>query len=81
MAFAIKADIRDPRTKVFVFSGQKIMYGAKNVAQGDAIFMFASENQGGHGLVARGLITATKAIAKKRGGVRQTPRALNLGFN
>ena len=74
MAFAIKAEIRYPRTKVFEFSAQKTMYGGKNVAEGDTIFMFASENEGGHGLVARGVITATKAIPKKRGSARQTPR-------
>ena len=74
MAFAIKAEIRDPQTKVFVFIAQKTMYGGKNVAEGDTVFMFASENEGGRGLVARGVITATKAIAKKRRIARQTPR-------
>lgn len=74
MTFAIKAEIRESRTKVFVFSEQKTMYGGKNVAEGDTIYMFASENEGGHGLVARGVITATEAIAKRRGIARQTPR-------
>jgi hypothetical protein len=72
--FAIKAEIRDPRLKVFVFNAQKTMYGGKHVAEGDMLFMFASEKDGGHGLVARGVITAAKAIPKKRGIARQTPR-------
>ena len=74
MAFAIKAEIRDPRTKVFVFNAQKTMYRGKNVAEGDTIYLFASENQGGRGLLARGIITTTKTIAKKRGIARQTSR-------
>jgi hypothetical protein len=74
MAFAIKAEIRDPRTAVFVFVAQKTMYGGKNIAKGDTVFMFASEKEGGLGLVACGVVTAAKAIAKKRGIARQTPR-------
>jgi hypothetical protein len=74
MTFAIKTEIRESGTDVFVFSEQKSMYGGKNVAEGDTIYMFASESEGGHGLVARGVITATEAIAKRRGIARQTPR-------
>jgi hypothetical protein len=74
MAFAIKAEIHDARKKVFVFSEQKSMYGGKHVAEGDTIYLFASENENGHGLVARGVVTAAEAIAKKRGVARQTPR-------
>ena len=36
--------------------------------------MFASENEGGQGLIARGIVTHAEAIAKKRGVARQTPR-------
>ena len=50
------------------------MYGGKHVAAGDVIFVFASENEGGPGLVARGVVTSAEAIAKKPGIVRQTPR-------
>ena len=74
MAFAIKAEIRDSRAKRFVFDAQKTMYGGKNIAEGDAIFVFASENEGGQGLVARGIVIAAEAIAKKPGIARQTPR-------
>ncbi len=74
MAFAIKAGISDPRAKTFVFSAQKTMYGGKEIAVGDAIFVFASENEGGQGLIARGVVTSAEAMARKRGIARQTPR-------
>ena len=72
--FAIKAEVRDPLAETFAFIAQKTMYGGKHIARGDSIFVFASENEGGPGLVASGVITSTKAIAKKRGIARQTPR-------
>ena len=74
MAFAIKAHVRSPQTKTFAFTAQKTMYGGKHIAKGDIVFVFASENEGGHGLIARGVVTAAKAIAKKSGVARQTPR-------
>ena len=74
MTFAIKAEVSDPRAKTFEFAAQKTMYGGKHIAKGDTIFMFASENEGGPGLVASGIVTSAKAIARKRGIARQTPR-------
>ena len=74
MVFAIKAEVGDPRARVFVFAAQKTMYGGKHIAEGDTIFVFASENEGGQGLIARGVVTSAEAVAKKRGVVRQTPR-------
>jgi hypothetical protein len=74
MAFAIKAGILDSRAKTFALTAQKTMYGGKHVAAGDEIFVFASENEGGQGLVAYGIVTSATAVAKKRGIVRQTPR-------
>ena len=74
MAFAIKAEIPDPRVKAFSFVAQKTMYGGKHIAEGDTVFVFASENQGGQGLIARGVVSSAKAMAKKRGIARQTPR-------
>src|SRR5215475_6398746 len=74
MAFAIKAEIRDPRARAFTLSAQKTMYGGKQIAEGDTVFVFASENEGGKGLVARGVVTSAEAIARKRGIARQTPR-------
>jgi hypothetical protein len=74
MTFAIKAKVDDPRAKTFVFAAQKTMYGGKRIARGDTIFVFASENEGGPGLIARGIVTHAAAVAKKRGVARQTPR-------
>src|SRR2546429_9742626 len=74
MTFAIKAEVRDLRVGMFAFDAQKTMYGGKRIAKGDTIFVFASENEGGPGLIANGVVTSAKAIAKKRGIARQTPR-------
>jgi hypothetical protein len=85
MAFAIKAEVSDPRAKTFAFTAQKTMYGGKHIAEGDTVFVFASENEGGQGLVARGIVSSAEAIAKKLGhsasktrvnalAARQTPR-------
>jgi len=74
MMFAIKAEISDLRAETFAFSAQKTMYGGRQIAEGDAIYVFASENEGGPGLVASGVVTSAKSIAKKRGVARQTPR-------
>ena len=54
--FAIKAEISDPRARAFAFREQKTMYGGKHIARGDIIFVFASENEGGPGLIASGII-------------------------
>ena len=74
MTFAIKAEVSGPRAKTFAFATQKTMYGGKHIAKGDTVFIFASENEGGPGLIARGVVTSAKAIPKKRGVARQTPR-------
>ena len=74
MAFAIKAEVRNPRAKTFAFAAQKTMYGGKHIAKGDTVFLFASENEGGPGLVARCVVTSAVALKKKTGITRQTPR-------
>jgi hypothetical protein len=74
MMFAIKAEINDASADAFSFNAQKTMYGGKHIAKGDTIFVFASENEGGPGLIASGVVTLANAIAKKRGIARQTPR-------
>lgn len=74
MAFAIKAEIRDLDAKTLTFAAAKTMYGGKAIAEGDAIFLFASENEGGQGLIARGVVRSVQAVARKTGVARQTPR-------
>lgn len=74
MPFAIKAELVDPLARTFTFTAYKTMYGGKLIAEGDTLYLFASETQGGRGLVARGIVTHAEAMAKKRGIARQTPR-------
>ncbi len=72
--YAIKAEVNRPTATVFEFSEQKTMYGGKQIAEGDVVYIFASENEGGVGLVARAVVTAARACAKKANADRQTPR-------
>ncbi|MFC4822005.1 hypothetical protein [Dokdonella ginsengisoli] len=72
--YAIKAEVRDPRARTFAFVAQKTMYAGKRVAAGDTIFVFASENEGGQGLVARGVVASVAPVARTPGIARQTPR-------
>src|ERR1700722_14203915 len=74
MIFAIKVEVSDPSAETLAFSAQKSMYGGKHIAKGDTIFVFASENEGGAGLIASGVVTSAEPIASKSGVARQTPR-------
>ena len=74
MAFAVKTAIDDPSATKLVLSSQKTMYGGKLVAKGDVVFVFASENEGGQGLIARGVVVSASAVPKVAGVARQTPR-------
>jgi len=74
MTFLLKAAIADPQAESFSFPGQKTMYGGKLIAAGDTVFLFASENEGGAGLVAMGIVTSAQAVARAPGVARQTPR-------
>jgi hypothetical protein len=74
MAFAIKVEVCSQQPKTLAFTAQKTMYGGKQIAEGDTVFVFASENEGGEGLIARGTVTSAEAVAKKSGIIRQTPR-------
>lgn len=74
MMFAIKAELDDAKSGAFEFVAQKTMYGGKRITEGNTVFVFASENEGGAGLVARGTVTAAHAIPLKPGFARQTPR-------
>lgn len=73
MPFAIKVEVRDPRAKTFAFTAQPTMYGGRLIAKGDQLFVFASETQGGKGLIAEAVVTSAEAIPRKPGIARQTP--------
>jgi hypothetical protein len=72
--YAIKVQIDDLGAETFVFAAQKTMYGGKRIAAGDVVFLFASETQGGRGLVARGVVTSAEPTPRDPGLERQTPR-------
>ena len=72
--FAIKAAIDDPGATGFDFERQKTMYGGKQIREGDTIFVFASENEGGAGLIARGIVVSARPTPRLEGVLRQTPR-------
>ena len=74
MAFAIKAAVGEQGATTCAFASQKTMYGGKLIDEGDTLFVFASGNEGGRGLIARGIVTSVEAVAKKQGVARQTPR-------
>ena len=72
--YAIKTEIANPKAEAFTFRDQKTMYGGKGIAEGDTIFLFASENEGGSGLFACGVVTSVEPTPTKPGPERQTPR-------
>ena len=74
MTYAIKVEIKDLRATSFAFNAQKTMYGGKKIAEGDVIYIFASENEGGPGLIARGVVTSAKPSPRRPGVERWTPR-------
>jgi hypothetical protein len=76
MPYVIKAAVTDAGAKLFSFRAQKTMYRGKDISVKDEIFVFASENEGGSGLIARGVVTSVERVAAKRAGpkVRHTPR-------
>jgi hypothetical protein len=74
MVFVIKAQVGDPWATTFAFKAQKTMYGGRRIGKGDTIFIFASENEGGSGLIASGVVTSAEAVPRISGIIRQTPR-------
>lgn len=73
-SYAIKAEVADPGAGSWAFVAQKTMYGGRRIAAGDVIYLFASENEGGTGLVARGVVTSAQATPRLPDVERQTPR-------
>ena len=74
VVYAIKTEVQDAKAATWVFDRQKTMYNGKRISVGDVIFVFASENEGGLGLVARGVVTLAVPIPLTKGVERQTPR-------
>jgi hypothetical protein len=74
ITFVIKAGVGDSSAKTIVFNAQKTMYGGKHIAEGDPIFVFASENQGGSGPHRQRHRHLSPIDRKKAGISRKTPR-------
>ena len=76
MFYVVKAAVSDTDARQFEFRAQKTMYGGKGIREKDEVFIFASENEGGPGLIARGLVTSVAATPMKRKdrAERVTPR-------
>ena len=72
--YVIKTEITDLDAKSWTFYRQKTMYGGKQIAEGDQIYIFASETEGGPGLIASGVVTSAAATPRRIGVERQTPR-------
>ena len=72
--YAIKTEIIDPEASAWDLRSQKTMYAGKHIAVNDTIFVFASENEGGQGLIAVGRVTASEPTPRNPDLDRQTPR-------
>lgn len=73
-AYVLKAKIDRLEGALAEFARQKTMYGGKLIDTDDRVFLFASETDGGNGLVARGRVRAAAAVDRIPGVARQTPR-------
>ena len=69
----IKAVVSDSNAHSWTFRAQKTMYGSKRISKGEEIFIFASENEGGSGLIASGAVSSAEATPRKVGIERHTP--------
>ena len=74
VAYAIKVELPQPHARRYRFTAQKTMYGGKHIGVGDTVYIFASEAHGGHGLLARGRVTASMPLPATPDVARQTPR-------
>ena len=72
--YVIKTEVIDVNARSWTFPAQKTMYGGKRIDKGDRIFIFASENEGGSGLIASGIVSSAEATPRRVGIERQTPR-------
>src|SRR5215510_11922373 len=58
MSFVVKAGL-EPEAEAISFSfNERTMYRGKDIRVHDEIFVFSSENQGGNGLCAKGIVTS-----------------------
>ncbi|CAN5577917.1 hypothetical protein BH10ACT1_BH10ACT1_32630 [soil metagenome] len=75
MPFAVKADVGGDRGARSLSFDEKTMYRGWEVRSGDDIYVFDSENQGGSGLCARGVVTSYEKGAATRVLIEVRPTA------
>lgn len=71
--YAIKAEVGDSNASGWIFNAQKTMYGGRRISSGDRVFVFASENEGGSGLIVSGIVSSAEPVPKRQDRLRQTP--------
>ena len=70
MQFVVKAAPQTvDKTRSYSFD-EKTMWHGKDVARGDEIFVFASDHEGGRGLIARGVVTQVTPGLRNRVSIR-----------
>lgn len=74
MAYAIKVELPHPDAATYAFAEQKTMYSGKHIADGDVLYLFASGNGAGSGLVAAAILTSAVPTPRDPDIERQTPR-------
>jgi hypothetical protein len=73
-AFILKAEIPTLESPPLAYAAQKTMYAGKQITPGDTIFIFASETQGGPGLLAKATVTTAIPTPRPQNTPRHTPR-------
>lgn len=74
MFYAIKTVVSDLTRETLIFRAQKTMYGGKQIAKGDTVFIFATGTSDGSGLRSKGVVTESTPVPRKPGIARQPPR-------
>jgi hypothetical protein len=70
MQFVVKAAPQTADTTRSYSFDEKTMWHGKDVAAGDTIFVFASDHEGGNGLIARGVVTEVTSGVRNRVRIR-----------
>ena len=73
--YLIKTEINATEANAWSFERQKTMYGGKLISTGDTLYIFASETEGGIGLIAKGIVIAAEPTPRREGDRRRSHAA------
>jgi hypothetical protein len=73
-AYVLRVVAFDATAPRIVLDAQKTMYGGKDVAPGDTVYVFVNETGGGARLVGRYTVMSAAPTPRRCGIARQTPR-------